>query len=352
MKHLSILLSLILILSFLTTPAFTYSTSSFIENLNINNDSGKSVISTSDTTKTYLSASAKDVLTEIPDDTYFDRQWELQKIQAPQAWNTTHASKSIIIAILDSGIDSSHEDLASKIVAEINFSDSSTTQDVYIHGTAIAGIAAAIANNDLGIAGVGYDASLMNVKVLGDKGSGSYSWIIDGIIWATDNGANIINLSMDGGVDSPELKKAVDYAWDRGVLIVVASGNGGSNIDTFPAGYEHCLAVAATDRNDQRCAYSNYGDWVDVAAPGEAYSTLTTNKYGNMSGTSISAPYVSGLAALAFSIARDTNGNGKLNDEVRAAIENNCDRISDPGTGKGRINAQKTLASLLSDQLY
>jgi len=276
---------------------------------------------------------------------------ELHKIHVPQALNSSQANKSIKIAILDSGIDFRHEDLTAKTVAEINFTDSETTMDEYGHGTAVAGIVAASTNNNQGISGVGYDASLMNVKVLGDKGAGSYTWIIQGIIWATDNGANIINLSLEGGVDSTNLKKATEYAWNKGVLIVVASGNSGSSVYTFPAGYEYCIAVAATDRNDHKYPYSNYGDWVDVTAPGYAYSTLVGNKYGKIRGTSIAAPYVSGLAALAFNIARDNNGDGKLNDEVRAAIEAGCDPVADPGTGKGRINAFKTLAGLISTQI-
>lgn len=290
--------------------------------------------------------SANTLISEIPDDYYFDQQRELQSIQAPEAWTISQGDSNIKIAILDSGIDSKHEDLASKIVAEENFTDSDT-QDKYGHGTAVAGIAAAIANNDIGIAGVGYNASLMDVKVLNDKGEGSYAWIVQGIIWATDNGANIINLSMAGGVDSPDLKKAIDYAWSNGVLIVVAAGNSGSNTATFPAAYEQCIAVAATDRDDRRYTYSDYGPWIDVAAPGQAYTTLTGNDYGNMAGTSIAAPYVSGLAALAFTIAKDTNGDGNINDEVRAAIENGCDPITDPGTGEGRINALNTLGILL-----
>lgn len=325
MKNLPIIFLIILSLNILISPLNTYANIDLKHNQVV---------------------SANSVIAGIPDDFYFEQQWELQNIQAPEAWNISQSSRTIKIAILDSGIDFNHEDLASKIVAEINFTDSDS-QDKYGHGTAVAGIAAAMANNDNGIAGVGYNASLMDVKVLNDKGQGSYSWIIKGIIWATDNGANIINLSMAGGVDSPDLKQAIDYAWNKGVLIVVAAGNTGSNKATFPAGYEHCIAVAATDSSDRRYAYSDYGDWIDVAAPGQAYTTLTGNRYGNMAGTSISAPYVSGLAALAFTIARDSNGDGKINDEIRIAMENGCDPITDAGTGRGRINALKMLSSLI-----
>jgi thermitase len=123
---------------------------------------------------------------EVPDDIKFDQQWGLSKIEASKAWDLTQGSPSVKIAILDSGIDSDHTDLAGKVVVEKNFSDSPTTDDKYGHGTHAAGLAAALTGNAIGVAGLGYKTSLMNVKVLGDSGTGSYSWIIQGIIWAAD----------------------------------------------------------------------------------------------------------------------------------------------------------------------
>jgi thermitase len=283
---------------------------------------------------------------DIPNDKSFGQQWGLAKIKAPQAWDITHSNSNVKIAILDSGIDSTDVDLASKIVEKKNFTDSPTAEDKYGHGTIVAGIAAAITDNGIGIAGVAYNASLMNVKVLGDNGGGSYSWIIEGIIWAADNGANVINLSVDGDVDYAPLKQAIDYAWNKGVVIVAAAGNNGNSNPTYPADYANCLAVAATDSSDHLCSFSDYGNWVDVAAPGSAISTLPDNKYGWMGGTSIAAPFVSGLAGLAFAVARDTNGDGKVNDEIRSAIRNGCDRIGISGIGSGRINAYNTISNL------
>jgi thermitase len=284
---------------------------------------------------------------DTPNDVGFSRQWALIKIQAPQAWNITHGSNKVKIAILDSGIDSNHPDLASKVVANKNFSDSPTLEDKYGHGTHVAGIAAANTNNRIGIAGSGYNSSLMNVKVLGDGGGGAYSWIIQGIIWAADNGANVINLSMCGDVDSPAMKQAVDYAWNKGLVVVTAASNNGKSIPSYPAAYDNSLAVAATDAEDHLCAYSDWGTWVDVAAPGSSFSTLPGNNYAAMGGTSMAAPYVSGLAALAFTLAVDTNGDGKVNDEIRAAIQNGCDNLGISGIGSGRINAYKTISLLL-----
>ena len=287
--------------------------------------------------------------TDFPDDTLFDWQWGLQKIQAARAWEITPGAEDIIIAILDTGIDAKHPELASKVIAEKNFTGSETADDLNGHGTHVAGIAAAATDNNLGIAGLAGNARLMNVKVLGENGSGSYSGIVEGIIWAADNGADVINMSMYGGMDSRALQQVVDYAWNRGAVIVAAAGNSSSSKPTYPAYYRNCLGVAAVDPLDSLYPFSNYGNWVDVAAPGEAWSTLPGGSYGKMQGTSMAAPFVSGLAALAFAIASDTDGDGKLNTEVRMALLKGSDGIGVIGTGAGRINAWNTLSALLPD---
>ena len=282
-----------------------------------------------------------------PDDPYFGLQWGLTKIEAPQAWEVTTGSSSINIAILDTGVDLDHLDLASKLISNINFSDSATVDDVYGHGTHVAGIAAAISNNGIGVAGLGYNSTIMNVKVLGDTGSGAYSWIASGIIWAADNGAEIINMSLGGSSASSTLEDAINYAWSKGVVVVAAAGNSGSTTPSYPAYYTNCIAVAATDANDAKASWSNYGDWVDVAAPGlNVYSTLKDNGYGYKSGTSMASPHVAGLAALVFTVVGDANGNGKLNDEVRSRIEGTCDDIGVAGIGRGRINAARAVGSV------
>ena len=281
-----------------------------------------------------------------PDDPYFGIQWGLTKIEAPQAWEVTTGSSSINIAILDSGVDLDHPDLANKLISNINFSSSATTDDIYGHGTHVAGIAAAMTDNKVGVAGLGYSATIMNVKVLGDSGSGSYSGVASGIIWAADNGAEVINMSLGGSSDSSTLEDAVDYAWGKGVVVVASAGNSGSTTPSYPAYYTNCIAVAATDANDAKASWSNYGDWVDVAAPGVSiYSTLKDNGYGYKSGTSMASPHVAGLAGLVFTTVSDTNGDGRLNDEVRSRIEANCDDIGLSGIGYGRINAAQAVGS-------
>jgi len=279
-----------------------------------------------------------------PDDPYFGRQWGLTIIGAPQAWDVTTGSPSINIAILDTGVDQDHPDLADKIVSNINLTSSPTADDIHGHGTHVAGIAAATTNNGVGVAGLGHTSTIMNVKVLGDGGAGTYSGLVSGIIWAADNGAEIINMSLGGSRYSTTLENAVNYAWSRGVVVVAAAGNAGSSTPCYPAAHANCMAVAATDGWDALASFSNYGNWVDVAAPGVAiYATLKDSSYGYKSGTSMASPHVAGLAGLVFTTVSDTNGDGKLNDEVRSRIEATCDDIGETGIGHGRINAAQAV---------
>jgi len=285
-----------------------------------------------------------------PNDPSFSQQWGMTKVEAPGAWGVTTGTSGVKIAILDTGIDQDHEDLASKIVDNQNFTGSSSFDDLYGHGTHVAGIAAAITNNATGVAGMGWSSSLMNVKVLDDSGSGYYSWIANGIIWAADHGAKVINMSLGGRSASKTLENAVNYAWSKGVVLVAAAGNNGSSARSYPAYYQNCIAVAATDSNDKKASWSNYGSWVDVAAPGvNIFSTLTNHPsvlsssagYGYLSGTSMATPHVAGLAALVWATPYGTS-----NSSVRARIEKNADKIS--GTGSywayGRINAYRAVA--------
>jgi thermitase len=274
------------------------------------------------------------------DDSYVSERWGVDKIEVPQAWQITRGDQSVIVAVLDTGINEDNQDLAGRVVAEVNFTNSPTSDDVYGHGTHMAGTIAAVAPG----------CRLMNVKVADDTGKCEPSVVARGIMWAVDHGARVINLSL-AMVGSPELEQAVNYAWSLGAVLVAAAGNKGTSEPSYPAYYDNCLAVAGTNENDALALLSSYGDWVDVAAPGfNIYSELPENQYGYKTGTSAAGAHVSGVAALVFSVAEDTNGNGVVNDEVRWAIENSCTSIAVDGVGRGLVDAleavTKTIPSL------
>jgi len=233
------------------------------------------------------------------------------------------------VAVLDTGINKDNLDLADRVVAEVNLTDSPTSDDLYGHGTHMAGTIAAIAP----------ECRLINVKVADDAGRCEEPVVARGIIWAVDHGAKVINISLSMKA-SPELAEAVNYAWSQGAILVAAAGNKGGAEPSYPAYYVNCFAVAGTNENNSLALLSSYGDWVDVAAPGfNIYSELPQNQYGYKTGTSAAGAHVSGVAALVFSVAEDDNGNGAVNDEVRWAIENSCTPIAVDGVGQGLVNA-------------
>ena len=282
------------------------------------------------------------VAVNTPNDPYFTGgfQWNMAKVQAPSAWDITTGSASVSVAVLDTGVDLSHPDLQAKVVASVNFSDSVTVTDVNGHGTHVAGIVGAATNNNQGVAGLGYNPTVMNVKVMSDNGTGSFFSVAQGVVWAADHGAKVVNMSLGAEFGNATLEDAINYAWDRGVVVVAAAGNNGTNIPFYPAAYPSVVAVASTDMFDNLAPSSDYGDWVDVAAPGgNIYSTLPNNRYASLSGTSVASPHVAGLAGLVFARVADSDGDGLLNDEVRSCVEKNADNIGLSGIGSGRINA-------------
>jgi len=275
----------------------------------------------------------------VPGDPAIDKQWALISLQISELWQKTTGSQEVLIAILDTGIDGDHEDLSGQIEGEVNFTDSPIANDIYGHGTHIAGIIAA-GDNDIGIVGIAPGCRLLNVKVADDRGRCDVSDLAEGIVWAVDNGADVINISIEIKESSPDLEEAVQYAWDHGALIIAAAGNSGSQNPVYPAYYENCIAVAAVTEDNSLAPLSNRGDWVDLVAPGyKIYSTFPDDSYGYESGTSFAAAHVSGIAALLFSVVADTNNDGRINDEVKAIIEAGCQDIGIIGTGKGCIDA-------------
>ena len=272
------------------------------------------------------------------DDSSLAERWGVSKIEAPQAWQITRGDQSIVVAVLDTGISKDSQGLAGRVVTEVNFTDSPTCDDLYGHGTHMAGTIVAVAP----------ECRLMNVKVADDTGRCEPSVVADGIVWAVNHGAQVINISLAMKA-STDLEEAVSYAWSRGAILITAAGNKGGSEPSYPAYYVDCLAVAGTNEDDSLALLSSYGDWVDVAAPGfNIYSELPQNQYGYKTGTSSATAHVSGVAALVLSIAEDGNGSGAVNDEVRWAIENGCTTLAEDGVGYGLVNAFQAVTDMTS----
>lgn len=295
---------------------------------------------------------------------YWYWQWGLYSdmypnagIQAPDAWDITTGSSDVIIAMVDTGVYTSHEDLSSKIVTGHNFvtgaSDPKDPNDDNGHGTFTAGIAAAQTDNTLGVAGVSWGARIMPIKVMDADGYGLESDAAEGIIWAADHGAKIISMSLGGYDDVPAEKAAIEYAYNKGCVLVAASGNDGTNTPFYPASYDQVIAVGASNENRQRCTEndwgaggSNYGDYLDVMAPGnEIMSTWWDaggSTYNISSGTSAAAPFVSGIAALIWSQYPDWS-NGEVVEQIKMSSRDIGSTGWDQYTGWGLVNAYHAL---------
>ncbi len=244
-----------------------------------------------------------------PNDAEFPFQSPVFTSRLPAAWDKTHGNPATDIAILDTGVDLDHPDLAPRIVAGYDFvNNDANPQDDEGHGTFVAGIAAADSNNSIGIAGAAWDARIMPVKVLGADGSGNDGNVASGIVWATDHGAEVVNLSIGAPGESSILEDAIDYAVAHGVVVVAASGNEASDVPSYPAAYGPVISVGATEEHGDVVWFSNRGPSVDVVAQGyNVVSTTlapgTAETYGVSAGTSFAAPLVSGIVALVHAVS-------------------------------------------------
>lgn len=256
--------------------------------------------------------------------------WGADLIKAPEVWNKGYTGRGITVAVVDTGVDYTHPDLAGNIwtntreIAGNNRDDdnngyvddiygwnfngnNNNTMDVNGHGTHVAGTIAGIRNN-IGVTGIAYNSKIMPVKALGDNGSGSYSAIAQGVRYAANNGAKVINLSLGGSVGSSELQAAIQYASSKGAIVVMAAGNSGGAKPAFPASYatNWGIAVGAVDRNKNFASFSNQAGGnpalAYVTAPGvSVYSTTPNNTYQTYRGTSMATPHVAGVVALMLS---------------------------------------------------
>ena len=294
--------------------------------------------------------------TLIPNDPSYGAQWALPKINAPAAWDITTGSSNVIVAVVDSGLDTGHIEFSGRIADPYDAIDGDNTpQDTCGHGTHVAGIIGAAGNNSTGMAGMAWNVKIMPVRVLTSNGScsGTEFTVQNGINWAVSHGAKVINLSLGAlpGVGQsceivfPVMSQAIANAYNAGVLVVAAAGNDAASRLSCPAAQAQALAVGATTSTDQRSWYSNYGTGLNVMAPGDSIYSTYPGTYTYMSGTSMATPYVSGLAALLFSV------NSSLpHAKVWNVIQNTADDLPPSGydtqTGYGRINARRAVESL------
>lgn len=303
-----------------------------------------------------------------PNDPELTQQWALARIGAPAAWDLTTGSPDVIIAFIDSGVDTVHEEFAGRLwvnddpagggdndsngfVDDLNgwnfVAKSANIADSSGHGTLVAGVAGAASNNAKGIAGLCWQCRLMIVTAMQPSGAANYSDIAEAVKYASSNGAHVINISLGGYADSQVLRDAIAEA-SVTALVVAGAGNDDSASPFYPAAYTQVLAVAATDLDDKKPVFSNYGPWVDVSAPGAAIRTPTlgANAYVDGVGTSLSTAFVSGLAGLLKS-----RNPGWTPEQVRWQIVNTAASVDAANPtyagqlGTGRINAQAALAN-------
>ena len=313
-------------------------------------------------------------IVHTPNDPSFSNQYALAKVQAEAAWDLSKENSNIIVAIVDSGVDWNHNDLNANIwqnddpingvdddqngfIDDIRgwdfggldgTADNDPTEDSPTHGTHVAGISSAVTNNSLGIAGLGYNLTIMPVKTSQhDISDRIIAYGYEGIIYAADNGADIINCSWGGFGYSKAEQEVIDYAVGKGCVLVCAAGNDGLKEVIFPAAYNGVLSVGNTNQNDVKSSSSNYGIDLDVCAPGSGiYSTWqgSTSPYINLSGTSMASPLVAGLAGLV--IDKFPNYTPL---QIIEQIRVNADNIDGLNSGKekmlgsGRINAYNAL---------
>lgn len=278
------------------------------------------------------------------DHLYQKYQWNLPLIETVQGWQLNRGANDIIVAVVDTGVDTKHPDLQGQLLPGYNvISGSDDPQDDVGHGTHVTGVIAALVNNNLGVAGMTWYNKVLPVKVLDQTGAGSTYSVAQGIIWATDHGAKVMNLSLGNYADSGFLHDAIQYAYDKDVAIIAASGNDNTEQPGYPAAYPEVFAVAASDSKNEKAPFSNYGDYIDVTAPGVSIaSTYPNDQYAALSGTSMASPHVTALAAL----IRSANPNLKNTDVyeiMRQSAQDLGDQGHDKYFGYGLIDVVKAI---------
>ncbi len=297
----------------------------------------------------------------VPNDPKYRFQWNMKRIGMESVWGMGDGAE-VVIAVIDSGIDQSLSDFALTDFEDgwdfVNNDDDPT--DDYGHGSHVAGTIAQSTNNNYGVAGIAYKSSIIPLKSLDAKGWGVHYDTALAIRWATDHGADIINMSLGGIDDDPLVREAVNYAWDKGVVIVCAAGNYNVATPFYPAAYENCISVSATDYNDNKAPYSNYGSTIDIAAPGgdlkadlngdgepdgilqQVPDKQNPEAFVPFHGTSMACPHVAGVAAILKSIKLSLT-----NRVIKEILYRSATDIGTPGKdefyGHGLLNAEEAV---------
>lgn len=270
-----------------------------------------------------------------PNDAGYAGQWGTVQTRVNQAWSSVRGSSRVVIAVVDTGVTAT-PDLAGRVLPGHDFvNNDADPRDDSGHGTMAAEVAAAAGYNKTGIAGVCWSCRILPVKVLGKDGSGSYSDIAEGIRYAADQGANVINLSLSGTDDSQLLRDAVAYAAGKGSLVLAAAGNDGSSVPHFPAAIPSVIAVGGETSTGTRYPWSDYGSWVDVTAPGCNPSPALNGAVEQFCGTSSATPFTAGVAGLLASTDPAPSAA-----TIRAAL------VASRTGAIGRIDALGALAAL------
>jgi subtilisin family serine protease len=315
-----------------------------------------------------VSSEKKARTTLMPDDPAITYQWALDTVDAYEAWDVAMGTHDVVVAVLDTGIDWNHPDLAGNMWTNADgyhgynivdgnwfpmddnihgYDDSGDwIANLYTyHGTHVAGIIGAVTDNAIGMAGLA-QVQLMAVKVMNESGEGTDAMVASGIRWAVDHGAHIVTMSLGVDGTSSALSNAVDYASNNDVVMVAAAGNDGTSVVSYPAAYPEVIAVGAIDDTSRRASFSNYGNNLDLVAPGVMiYSTQGGSSYQYLSGTSAAAPHVAGVAAVMLSVApalRPADVSTIINQTATDIVQASYD----PTTGWGVVNAFRAIETV------
>ncbi|MEX2484321.1 MAG: S8 family serine peptidase [Brumimicrobium sp.] len=289
--------------------------------------------------------------TIVPNDPNYSvaNQWSLFQIEAEDAWDISTGDANVVVAVTDNAINVDHPDLTNKMVAGWDAADNDNdprpcTGNNGFHGSHVSGIVGAETDNSLGISSIGWDVSVMPVKI-GDCNNGALVAGYDGIEWAATNGADVINMSWGGGGSSQYGQNICNDAWNQGAILIAAAGNDNQSTQFYPAAYNNVVSVASTNDNDQKSSFSQYGTWIDISAPGSSIlSTDEGSGYQGTSGTSMASPLVAGLVGLIKSQASNATNTDIINCLYSGADNIDAQNGGYIGElGAGRINAYNSM---------